>query len=42
MRADEVQAVEHELQALREAMTKARPRLDAVRFVCSADFLALR
>lgn len=42
VRADEVQAVERELEALREAMAKARPRLDAVRFVCSVDFLALR
>jgi hypothetical protein len=42
VREEEVAAVNAELEALAEALPKSRPRLDAVRFVCSPDFLALR
>jgi ATP-dependent helicase HepA len=40
--AEEIEAVEEELSSLREALPKSRLRLDALRFACSADFLALR
>lgn len=42
VRPEEVAAVAAELDALREALPKAAARLDAVRLVCSADFLSLR
>ena len=42
VRSSEIDAVREELAALRAAMPAATPRLDAVRFVCSKDFLALR
>ncbi|MEO8460589.1 MAG: RNA polymerase-associated protein RapA, partial [Dokdonella sp.] len=42
VRQDEIDAISSELEALRVAIPNAQPRLDAVRFVCSADFLALR
>ena len=42
VRSSEIDAVRDELAALRTAMPTATPRLDAVRFVCSKDFLALR
>ena len=42
VREEEIMAVEEELAALLEALPKSRPRLDAVRFVCSPDFLSLR
>jgi len=42
VRREEVDAVAAELDALREALPKAAARLDAVRLVCSADFLSLR
>jgi ATP-dependent helicase HepA len=42
VRAEEIAAVEEELAALAEALPQSRPRLDAVRFVCGPDFLALR
>ncbi len=42
VRPEEVDAVAAELDALREALPKAAARLDAVRLVCSADFLSLR
>jgi ATP-dependent helicase HepA len=38
----EIASVEHERSALLGALPQARLRLDAVRFVVSADFLALR
>lgn len=37
VRADEISAIDAELEALRAALAGAAPRLDAVRFVCSAD-----
>jgi ATP-dependent helicase HepA len=40
--AAEIDALAAELAALRTALPRALLRLDAVRFVCSADFLALR
>jgi ATP-dependent helicase HepA len=40
--AQEIGAVADELAALRTALPRALLRLDAVRFVCSTDFLALR
>jgi ATP-dependent helicase HepA len=40
--AAEIDALAAELAALRAALPRALLRLDAVRFVCSADFLALR
>jgi len=42
VRSEEIDAIEAELEALRSAIPQATPRLDAVRFVCSADFLNLR
>ena len=42
VRAEEIAAVEEELTALVDALPQSRPRLDAVRFVCGPDFLALR
>ncbi|HET6546341.1 MAG TPA: RNA polymerase-associated protein RapA [Rhodanobacteraceae bacterium] len=42
VRQDEIDALAAELDALREALPQAVPRLDSLRFVCSADFLALR
>ncbi len=42
VREEEIAAVEEELAALADALPQSRPRLDAVRFVCSADFLGLR
>lgn len=42
VRSSEIDAVRDELAALRHAMPTATPRLDAVRFACSKDFLALR
>lgn len=41
VRADEIQALANELEALRSAIPMAAPRLDAVRFICSPDFLRL-
>ncbi len=38
----ELDAIDAELTALRVALPKSLLRLDAVRFVCSADFLGLR
>jgi ATP-dependent helicase HepA len=38
----EIDAIGAQLEALRAALPRALLRLDAVRFVCSADFLALR
>ena len=40
VRADEIEAIAAELEALREALSNAAPRLDAIRFVCSADIAA--
>jgi len=40
--AEEIEALEHELAALRTALPRALLRLDAVRFVCSADFVGMR
>lgn len=42
VRAEEIDALDAERAAIREALPRARPRLDAVRFVCSQDFLSLR
>lgn len=42
VRIEEVDAVVSELAALEKALPEASPRLDAIRFVCSRDFLALR
>lgn len=42
VRAEEITAIEAELDALRTALPQAAPRLDAVRFICSVDFLGLR
>jgi len=42
VRAEEIDALDSERQAIAEALPRARPRLDAVRFVCSQDFLGLR
>ncbi|HET9032445.1 MAG TPA: RNA polymerase-associated protein RapA [Dokdonella sp.] len=41
VRAVEIEAIDAELEALRTAIPQAAPRLDAVRFICSADFLNL-
>ncbi len=41
VRAEEIEAIDAELEALRTAIPQAAPRLDAVRFICSADFLNL-
>ena len=40
--ANEVAALEQELAALRTALPRSLLRLDAVRFVCSADFVGMR
>jgi ATP-dependent helicase HepA len=40
--AAEIAAIATELEGLRESLPRALLRLDAVRFVCSADFLSLR
>jgi ATP-dependent helicase HepA len=40
VRAEEIEAIAAELDALREALSTAAPRLDAIRFVCSADIAA--
>ena len=40
VREDEITAIAVELDALREALSNAAPRLDAIRFVCSADIAA--
>jgi ATP-dependent helicase HepA len=42
VRNEEIEAIDAELEALRTAIPQAAPRLDAVRFICSADFLNLR
>jgi ATP-dependent helicase HepA len=42
VRAEEIDAVAQELGSLRDALPQALLRLDALRFVCSADFLSLR
>ncbi|MEO8670898.1 MAG: RNA polymerase-associated protein RapA [Tahibacter sp.] len=39
---EEVRATQEELDSIGAALPKARLRLDAVRFACSADFLAMR
>lgn len=41
VRSEEIEAINTELEALRTAIPQAAPRLDAVRFICSADFLDL-
>ncbi|MBL0165450.1 MAG: RNA polymerase-associated protein RapA [Xanthomonadales bacterium] len=41
VRAEEIEAIDAELEALRTAIPQAAPRLDAMRFICSADFLSL-
>ncbi len=41
VRVVEIEAIDAELEALRTAIPQAAPRLDAVRFICSADFLSL-
>ena len=41
VRNEEIDAVENRLEALRTAIPQAAPRLDALRFICSADFLSL-
>lgn len=41
VRAEEIEAIDAELEALRTAIPQATPRLDAVRFICSTDFLNL-
>ncbi len=38
--SDEIDAIATELDALRQALATATPRLDAIRFVCSADVAA--
>jgi len=40
VREDEIAAIASELDALRHALAAAAPRLDAIRFVCSADIAA--
>jgi ATP-dependent helicase HepA len=42
VRADEIDELDAERTAIADALPRARPRLDAVRFVCSQDFLSLR
>ena len=42
VRAGEIEAIEAELEAVRTALPQATPRLDALRFICSTDFLGLR
>src|SRR5690606_34444471 len=41
VRNEEIDAVENRLEALRTAIPQAAPRLDALRFICSVDFLNL-
>ena len=40
VREDEISAIASELEELRHALATAAPRLDAIRFVCSADIAA--
>lgn len=40
--ARELDAIEAERRALRHCLPRAQPRLDSLRFVCSADFVAER
>jgi len=40
--SQEVDAIQNELSALRDALPRALLRLDAVRFVCSPDFVGMR
>jgi ATP-dependent helicase HepA len=40
VRPEEIAATDAELEALREALATAAPRLDAIRFVCSQDIAA--
>jgi ATP-dependent helicase HepA len=40
--AKELETIQAELDALRAALPRSLLRLDAVRFVCSTDFLSLR
>ena len=40
VREDEIAAIARELDDLRQALAGAAPRLDAIRFVCSADIAA--
>jgi ATP-dependent helicase HepA len=42
VRTEEIDALAEERAAIADALPRARPRLDAVRFVCSQDFLSLR
>ena len=42
VRPEEIAAARAELMQLREVLPSARARLDSLRFVASADFLALR
>lgn len=42
VRAEEVDELRAERDGVVDALPRARPRLDAVRFVCSQDFLSLR
>jgi ATP-dependent helicase HepA len=42
VREEEIQAIADELASLRKHLPLARPRLDAVRLICSADFLSMR
>jgi len=42
VRGEELEAIDRELDALRGALPQATPRLDALRFICSTDFLGLR
>lgn len=42
VRVEEIEAIASELDALHQALSGAAPRLDAVRFVCSADLAAPR
>jgi ATP-dependent helicase HepA len=39
VRSEEIAAINAELKALRTAIPQAVPQLDAIRFICSADFL---
>jgi ATP-dependent helicase HepA len=42
VRGEEIDALQEESDAIAAALPRARARLDAVRFVCSQDFLSLR
>jgi ATP-dependent helicase HepA len=42
VRGEEIEAVAQELAAVRDTLPRALLRLDALRFVCSPDFLSLR